>query len=453
VRFTIYDLRFTISTLLTAVGVLSVSAQEPNQAAVLIDLPTALQLAGAQNLDVQLAREKLAEARANRDSAQLQFFPWLSPGVSYRRHDGRIQSTEGDILDVSKQSYAPGAGINAQVEIGEAIYKHLAARQLVKAAGYGLDAQRQEATAAAAKAYLDLALAGASITVAREAVSVSSNYEAQVRQAVDAGIAFRGDFLRVKVQTERNRLTLRQAIERQRLAGTRLAEVLHLDAVVELIAKDLDLLPLSLMPVGTPLSRLVQEALLSRPEAQQNRALVEAAEDAKDGAVYGPLIPSAQAQAFFGGLGGGRNGSTGNFGRQEDYFVGFGWRIGPGGLFDFSRTRLAEARLRTTQFTGEKIRDQISREVVDAYSRLQSFADQIETSRQGLEAAQEGLRLAQQRKEFGVGIVLENIQAEQDLTRARADYLRAVAQFNKAQYGLALAIGKPLGIDGANGPY
>jgi outer membrane protein TolC len=409
-----------------------------------IDLPTALRLAGAQNLDVQLAREKLAEARANRDSAQLQFFPWLSPGVSYRRHDGRIQATEGEILDVSKQSYAPGAAINAQLDIGEAIYKHFAARQLVKAADYGLDARRQDATAAAAQAYLDLALAGSSIAVAREAVSISSNYEAQVRQAVDAGIAFRGDLLRVKVQTERNRLILHQVIEQQRLAGTRLAEVLHLDPVGELIAEDIDLMPLSLMPTDARLSPLVQEALVSRPEAHQNRALVEAARDSRNGAVYGPLIPSAQAQAFFGGLGGGRNGSTGNFGRQEDYFLGLGWRIGPGGLFDFGRTRLTDARLRAAQITGEKIREQISREVVDAYSRLQSFADQIETLRQSLEAAQEGLRLAQQRKEFGVGIVLENIQAEQDLTRSRADYLRAVTEFNKAQYGLARAIGKPL---------
>src|SRR5438067_2345901 len=39
----------------------------------LIDLPTVLRLAGAQNLDVQIAVQKLAEARANRESALWQF--------------------------------------------------------------------------------------------------------------------------------------------------------------------------------------------------------------------------------------------------------------------------------------------------------------------------------------------------------------------------------------------
>ena len=41
----------------------------------------------------------------------------------------------------------------------------------------------------------------------------------------------------------------------------------------------------------------------------------------------------------------------------------------------------------------------------------------------------------------GVGAVLEDIQAQQELTRARSDYLSAVAEFNKAQYGLAKAVG------------
>ena len=52
------------------------------------------------------------------------------------------------------------------------------------------------------------------------------------------------------------------------------------------------------------------------------------------------------------------------------------------------------------------------------------------------------MRLARERKEFAVGVVLENIQAEQDLTRARLDYLRAVAEFDKAQYALLRAAGQ-----------
>ena len=78
---------------------------------------------------------------------------------------------------------------------------------------------------------------------------------------------------------------------------------------------------------------------------------------------------------------------------------------------------------------------------MEEFTRWQSQADQIQTARSALAAAAEGFQLAQQRKEFAVGIVLETIQAETDLTRAQLDYLKAVAGFNQAQYGLQRAIG------------
>ena len=419
------------------------AATDPSGAAAVypIDLPTALRLAGAQNLDVQLARERLAEARANHQGALAQFFPWLAPGAVYRRHENRVQAVDGTIFDADKQSYSVGGSLTAQVELGDAIYKSLVAKQLVKAADYALEAQRHDATLAAAQGYFDLAFARVSVDVAGESVGISSDYQRQVERAVEAGIAFKGDQLRVRVQTERNQLTLRQAVEQQRVAAARLARTLHLDPAVELAAGDASLLPLSLVATNTTLDVLVREALASRPELKQSQFLVAAATDAKKGAVYGPLVPSVGAQAFVGGLGGGKNSDTGNFGGQEDYFVGVGWRIGPGGLFDFSRNQAAESRLRGTRLAEQKLRDEISRQVVEAFARLRSAADQIETASGALSAAEEGLRLAQTRKEFAVGIVLETIQAEQDLTRARLDYFKAVAEFNKAQYELKNAVG------------
>jgi len=70
------------------------------------------------------------------------------------------------------------------------------------------------------------------------------------------------------------------------------------------------------------------------------------------------------------------------------------------------------------------------------------LGDQLATAQRAVGAAEEALRLAQQRKEFAVGIVLEYIQAEQDLTRARLGHLKAATEFNKAQYTLSKAIGK-----------
>src|SRR5205814_7633452 len=162
----------------------------------------------------------------------------------------------------------------------------------------------------------------------------------------------------------------------------------------------------------------------------------------KNGAVYGPLIPSLGAQAFVGGLGGGKNNNTGNFGESEDYFVGLGWRIGPGGLFDSGRIHASKSRLEAARLSGAKLQDEITRQVVESHTRAQSLLDQTATTKQNLATASETLRLTRERKQFGVGVVLEDIQAQQELTRARSDYLNALAEFNKAQYFLLKALGR-----------
>ncbi len=450
-KFTIYDLRFTnFAVVLTHVFLvyltLGASAQTSftnldSKDVYPIDLPTALQLAGAQNLDIKIAREKLAEARADHESAVAQFFPWISPGITYRRHDNLIQDVGGNIIEVHKQSYAPGGTIGAQLDIGDAIYKSLAAKQLISAADHALESQRQDSTLAAAHGYFDLTLAQAAVDVAREAVGISADYEKQIQNAVEAGIAYKGDQLRAKVQLERNQLALRQAAEHQRIVAARLAQTLHLDPVVAMIARDADLVPLTLIQTNAALDSLVQQTFASRPELKQSQSLVTAARETKNGAVYGPMIPALGAQAFAGGLGGGKDGSPDKFGEQEDYFVGLSWRIGPGGLFDFGRINANNAQLATVQLGDAKLKDAITADVVASLTRVHSLSDQIALAEKSLGTANEALRLTRARKQFGVGIVLEDIQAQQAVTQARSDYFTAIAEFDKAQYGLNKAVG------------
>jgi outer membrane protein TolC len=407
-----------------------------------IDLAAALRLAGARNIDVQLAREKLAEAYAAEESAIERFFPWVAPGVAYRRHDNLIQNTEGVIEEVHKQSYAPGGTFIAQTDIGDAIFKSLEAHQLKKAARHGFNAQQQETIFAAARGYFDLGAAHEALGVAREALRASTDYAVQIDRAVNAGIAFKGDALRVKVQQQRDEIALRRAEENVRLASAKLVQILHLDPIVELMPRDASVVPLSIVSAKQSLGDLVSQALAARPETQQSAALVIAAQHAKNGAIYGPLIPSVGGQAFFGRLGGGMDSETGHFGESEDYVALLTWRVGPGGLFDFGNIHARQAQLHGAAFTANKVIDQVANEVVTSLTRLQSLADQIATAKQSLSYAAEALRLGQERKEFGVGVVLETILAEQDLARARNDYLNIVTDYNKAQYTLLRALGR-----------
>ncbi len=407
-----------------------------------ISLPTVLRLAGANNLDVKLAAERVTEAQAQHQAAWMQWFPYVTPGISFRRHEGNIQTVDGQIIDADKQSLTLGTAVTMQLEAGETYYKNIVAKKLVRAAEFAVEVQRHESIWQGVSAYLEAVRAQAAVGVAGEAVKVASDYAGQVKQAVDAGIAFKGDAFRASAQVERNRLVQRQAREQQRIAAARLAQVLRISPLVELIPDDRTPAPMTFSESSRALSQLAATAVERRPEMAMNAEQLAAAITSGEGAKWAPVVPTLRAEVFQGGLGGGtHDDGPRKFNDSADYSIGLTWRIGPGGLFDRSREQLAGSKQRGITIERDKLRDEITRQVVEAHTRVHSLADQLVHARAALSASEQALTLARGRKAFAVGEVLENIQAEQDLTRARLDYLNIVTEHNRAQFLLRRATG------------
>jgi outer membrane protein TolC len=282
------------------------------------------------------------------------------------------------------------------------------------------------------------------VIAAEEAARIAARHAEQTAATTEAGLTFQGDAARVRAARERAELTLTRVRTEQRIAAARLAEVLRLDPAVELAPVDGDLAPLSLVTAVDEVGPLITKALAARPEIDEAAARLAAARANHRAATIGPLVPTIGAQAAVGGLGGGPAGSrlTRDFDSSADYSFGVSWRVGPGGLFDRNRQRETAAREKQVEFEQEKVRDAIRRQVVEQHARLRSLAAQIELARKTLEAADQTARLSRQRRETGVSAVLEDLQAEDELARARRDYLATVADYNLAQYALRFATGE-----------
>jgi outer membrane protein TolC len=415
-------------------------AAEPNT----IDLPTALKLAGANNLDVQIAREKVTEARAASDIARSQFLPWIAPTIVVRRHEDNIQAVDGPILDRDKQSLSAGLVLNAQLELGETYYQNLVAKQQVRSSQSALAGRQHEATYRAAVAYFELARARASVVAAEDAARIAGRHAEQIAATAEAGLTFQGDAARVRAARERAQLTVERLRAEQRIAAARLAELLHLDPAVELVPAEIDVAPLQLANRDDDVATLISRALAARPEIDEASVRLQIAQTNRRGATYAPLIPTLGAQASMGGLGGGPAGSslTRDYGTSADFSLGLSWRVGPGGLFDQNRQRQAASREKQVELELEKIRDAIRRQVVEQHARLRSLASQIDLAKKALEAADQTARLSRQRRETGVSTVLEDLEAEEELARARREYLATIADYNQAQYALRFATGE-----------
>ena len=406
-----------------------------------IDLPTVLKLAGAESIEVRLAEEKLREAQAREDGALWQMFPTVSPGVGYRNHSGRTQTVTGQVFDVDKESLTAGATIQLQLDFGEALYRRLAAQQTALAAGHGLEAQRRKAVQEATQAYFDLGLAEMAVLLHEESVRIARDYHAQVARGVAAGLASKSDELRASAQLNRAEVRHKQAVTALAKESTRLSQLLRLNIVGTLRPMVSPLTPLAFPEKDASVQQLLQQALAKRPEIAENESLAVAAAQEADGARYGPLYPTLGAQYFAGGLGGAPSSARRDYASSSDTSVTLSWRIGAGGLFDHSRQAAADARERQLRLRGAGIREQITREVVDAHSDVRSLVGQLELLRPGMESTRAALELALQRKEFAVGVVLEAIQSQQDAVQAKLEYFQALTEANKAQYRLRHAVG------------
>jgi outer membrane protein TolC len=325
---------------------------------------------------------------------------------------------------------------------GELYYGALVAEQRAIAAAELAEKVRRDLILQAVERYYRLLGAEAGIAVVADDLALTEAYAEMIAGAVDAGTAFRADLLRVKTQASRTRLAVRQAEEARDLAAAALAETLRLAPETALRPAKADLVPVSLMG-DKGVATLIAEAMGNRPELRAVDAGATAAALEAERAKVAPLVPSLQAGYAAGGLGGGRAGQVGNFDDQQDFFVGLGWRIGPGGLFDRQSRAIADARQTAALSLTGQVKAAIGREVVDAALRTRSAADQIAINDEAVTAAEEMVKLARERQASQLGVVLEYLLAQEELTRARQSRIDAVTGFNLSQHALKTAVGAP----------
>lgn len=406
-----------------------------------VDLPAVMELAGANNDEVKLARLKHSETLIEERMAWQRFWPSFSLGTAFRGHDGRVQDIAGLVFDASKRQYSLGTEILLDWAPGHLYFSALAAKQSALAAGHLAESARRDIVLEAVRRYYRLLTAEVELAILEEDLQLVREYGRQLHGAVDAGTAFRTDELRVELEVSRQERRLRESAEARDLAAAALAETLRVPPETELRPAKIDLLPVRLI---APLddSTHLAEAARNRPEMHAAAATREAAELERDRARLAPVIPNVRGGYTFGGLAGGITGNPGNLGDSNDYFMGFGWKVGPGGLFDKQSRKLAETRRDAATLQAGEVRASIGREVVEASARSRSARDRITLSEKSVSAAGQMATLARERQASQVGVVLEYLLARELLTEAKQNRARAVTEYNTAQHELRVALGR-----------
>src|SRR5438552_11063676 len=224
-----------------------------------INLPTALQLAHVRPIDIALASERIQVAAAQLERAQVLWLPTLYLGVDYYRHDGQIQSVEGDVFGTSKSSFLVGAAPSAVFAITDAIFAPLAERQVVQAREAALQTARNDSLLAVAEAYFNVQqargeLAGA-IDAARRAKEVVRRTEKLA--AGGQGILADVEVARARTEFARRDQALDTARERWRVASAEIMRVLRLDPAALVEPLEVPHLRVTLVQLDQPVDDLI----------------------------------------------------------------------------------------------------------------------------------------------------------------------------------------------------
>lgn len=367
---------------------------------------------------------------------------------------------------VTKNSFFAGAGATLGFGITDAIFLPLAARQVLAAREFDVQAARNDALATVATTYFDLQESRGRLAGNLDAVDKAEALEKQIR-----GLAG-GRLGGLVPQIEVNRvLALLYYLQQESVAShaawqtnsARLTRVLRLNPSAVVLPIEPPQLQITLIPPDRLVDDLVPIGLLNRPELASNRALVQATLERLRQERMRPLLPSVvlggtngPGGAFMGGeLQGGPSGTPVQGGGIFDAQVGVVWTLNNLGAGNLAAIRERTAQQQQAILELYDTQDRVAQEVVQAHALLQAAAvrvGQAEASVRQANMTFEGTRIGL-RETVGAGGLLqlvnrpqEAVAALQQLDQAYDIYFTAVNDYNRAEFQLYRALGYPARI-------
>ncbi len=425
-----------------------------------INLAAALRLSDARPLIVAAAQASVWVGEAQLTRAKVLWVPTIVFGLDYIRHDGGGPDFNKGIMTApSVNFFYGGPGLYQYVNLTDAIYEPLVARQDLNARQWNIQAAKNDALLQTADAYFQVhqyrgMYAGALYTVelGKELVEKVNQLSKELVPKVEVDRA-----RNILAELEQRAIAARQE---WRVQSANLTQVLRLDprAVVEPLEHDHT--QVTLIDPCRSLDDLMAVALTNRPEVASRRALVQAAGARVQREKMRPLLPIVMINGFqsageyiqAGLFGLGPNSSLNQWRGREDVSIQCVWQLenfGLGNLAKIKNQRGSESRaiidLRNAQ-------DMVAGEVTRAQARVQSAAARVlqadRALRTGIITFNGHLEGLSQTRRLENVLVLtfrpqEAVYSLELLNVAFNEYFTTVAEYNRAQFELFHAVGYP----------
>jgi outer membrane protein TolC len=437
-----------------------------------INLSAALQLAGVQNAELLLARERVNEAAALRQLAAAQLLPSLNAGTNVNVHTGTLQQSTGTIIKVNRDALYLGLGAGAvgagtvsvpgvvwNGNLSETAFGILVSRQVVRQRQFASLAARNDVLLRVALGYVELLRAEGRRAVASQNRAEAADVARVTANFARVGQGRQADAERAAAELEQRNADITRAEADVLLASARLCQLLNLDPSTRLTAADGWVVPHPIVPDPVPLCELLALALTRRPELAERRAAIQEAMLTLRGAKVLPFSPEVALGYSAGTFGGGSNLAAagilqpdgtilrqsrfGNFGDRDDFDAVVYWSLRNLGVGNVALVRIAESRLRASNYREIEVLDRVRSEVATAYARVHARFAEIQTAERAVESSRRGFQEDLRRTYNQEGLPIEVLDSMRLLARSRNAYLDAICDYDRAQFEMYVALGQP----------
>lgn len=423
------------------------------QDTLLINLETVLKLGGANSLTIQEYRQRQELAIANLIKAKEWWLPDVYAGIQTQQLWGAEMNSNGKFfLDVNLDNLWTGLGLDARWNFADGIYQTKAANLKAQAAQYQTQAVHNKALLEIIVAYYDFMAAQLYYQAFQQLAAQADTISRQLDIQVAVGLAYQSELLLSKSNVNHLMVQMLNAkIEYGRNSAT-LVKLLNLDPTLKLLSVDSVMSPLDLFDYSE--INAFDSVHRNRPEFKQLESSLQSIEIAKKTATNGLLIPELRLNtygSYFGRLGGQvipmdplQYPKTNQLYPTSALNVSLMWQIPIGRLIYGGDLKRYNARILIQKTQLDQVKAGINEEIITARQLILAVQEQMKIAFDGNRFAELALQQSIQRQQLGTVRPFEILQAQEIFIKARLDYLKAVSDFNKAQYMLAVAKGENL---------
>jgi len=413
-----------------------------------LSLPQAIDLALKDHPAVKQARETTAATRAQIGVSRAGYFPSVSFQGNY--YYGNSFASTGRISGTSTTGGVTGT-VSTAAESSLYFYQ-FQAKQLLYDFGKtpGIVGQsrssfqqseqdyfgtRQQVVLDARTAYFGLLATQRARKVQEETVRQNQDLLKQAQGFYQVGLKAKIDVTKAEANLFSAEANLIQAKNNVELARVTLMNALGLKTWPYKQVEDV----LEVTPQPRPLEELTGTAMQKRPELMKNRYQQEFNQAGIQVALAG-YFPTFTSTAAYGWQGIGDS-PFGNL--PNNWYVGAAMTFP---LFEGLSTTYSvsqnKAQLRATLESYEVLRQNVTKEVSQAYLNVRTGWELIRATKKALEAARENLRLAWGRYQAGIGTIIEFTDAQVQFSQADLNFVQALYNYRVFESQLDKAIGK-----------